>query len=307
MGFIDKVVLVISSVGLFWCQEVLALQRCLQKLESVGQTDFFQFPNTFPVVDDRAVDPNTYTQARGLLDMDPLKRQSYSGFLYQGFLSSLFNVKRNGIWVDSGPGAMKSILDYIKLKGDGAARIVTISPRLSKMADHFELLKKLLSPERFFPIVGLKTEEVDEIPQESVDLFSDVFAAGAYSDRPDLVFFNSIKWLKVKGEAYITMTTNNFLSDEVFEMRSAFPLFSRRKVTKRWRDRSFLEIFRDMVGVEVMYSIMELGRGEAALQLKIIRHDMHFSVPELRLLEIDNSYPPLRRFERTGKFLVNSR
>lgn len=307
MKFVNKVVVVLTSVGLFWCQEVLALKRCLQELEIIGQPHFFHFPDTFPVVDDKLADPNTYTQSRGLLDVDPLKGQSYSAFLYQGFLSSLLNLKRHGIWVDSGPGAMTSILDYIKLKADDAARIVTISPRLSKIKVHFEDLIKLLSPERFFPIVGIKTEQVDQIPQGSIDLLSDVFAAGSYSDRPDLVLFNAIKWLKVKGEAYITMTTNTFLSDESFDRTSAFPLFSRKKVTRRWRDRSFLEIFKDMVGVDVMYSIKELGRGEAALQLKFIKRDMQFSVPELRLLEINNSYPPLRRFEKTGKFLVNSR
>jgi hypothetical protein len=56
-----------------------------------------------------------------------------------------------------------------------------------------------------------------------------------------------------------------------------------------------------------MYSIKELGRGESALQLKFIKRDMHFSVPELRLLEKDDSYPPLRRFEKTGEFLVGSK
>ncbi len=308
MKLVNKVAVVLASAGLFWCQEVLALKRCLQELEIVGQADFFQFPNSFPVTDDKDADPNTYTQARGLLNNDdPLRGHSYSGFLYQGFLSSLLNMKRHGIWVDSGPGAMTSILDYVKLKADEAARIITISPSLSKITAHFEALKKLLSPERFFPIVGLKTEQVNEIPEGSIDLFSDVFAAGSYSDRPDLVFLNAIKWLKVDHEAYITLTTDTYLSEETTEATSVFPFFSKKKVKKRWRDRSFLEFFKNIRGVDLMYSIKELGQGESALQLKFIKRDRHFSVPELRLLEMDNSYPPLRRFEKTGKFLVVSK
>lgn len=307
MKSINKVVVVLTSVGLFWCQEVLALKNCLQELDIIGQTNIFRFPNAFPIVDDKIADPNTYAQTRGLLDVDPLKSQSYSGFLYQGFLNSLLNMKRHGIWVDSGPGAMNSILDYVKLKADEAARIVTISPSLSKVTAHFEALKKLLSPERFFPIVGLKTEQVNEIPEGSIDLFSDVFAAGSYSDRPDLVLLNAIKWLKVDHEAYITLTTDTYLSEETTEATSVFPFFSKKKVKKRWRDRSFLEFFKNIRGVDLMYSIKELGQGESALQLKFIKRDRHFSVPELRLLEMDNSYPPLRRFEKTGNVLVISK
>jgi hypothetical protein len=189
MKLANKFVVVLTSAGLFWCQEVLALKSCLQELEIIGQPDFFQFPNSFPVTDGSDADPNTYTQTRGLLNNDkPLKGQSYSGFLYQGFLSSLLNLKRHGIWVDSGPGAMTSILDYVKLKADEAARIITISPSLSKITAHFEALKKLLLPERFFPIVGLKTEQVEEIPEGSIDLFSDVLAAGNYSDQTALIW-----------------------------------------------------------------------------------------------------------------------
>ncbi|MBK8204600.1 MAG: hypothetical protein IPK68_20600 [Bdellovibrionales bacterium] len=99
MKLVNKVAVVLASAGLFWCQEVLALKRCLQELEIVGQADFFQFPNSFPVTDDKDADPNTYTQARGLLNNDdPLRGHSYSGFLYQGFLICIFQFRSFFFW-----------------------------------------------------------------------------------------------------------------------------------------------------------------------------------------------------------------
>lgn len=261
------------------------------KGNSSGQ---IQFPAQWPSLENAPRNQKSYTQARGLFTSSSAN-QSYQEILKEGFKKDLLALSSNEVWLDSGSGANRAQWEYVQLQGGSSARLISIVPELSPNIDYLKSLMGKLSPDRFFLILGQFTEHVKSVAPSSVSLITDSYGAGAYTKNLDVVLRNYLRWLKVGGRAYITISNKTAIGQ--FETNTYKKWFVGSEVTKtEWKDHGFSWFLKQTRGL-TFRSVAD-GNGDA-LEIVIEKTAEDFYVPKLELVKYVEDTPPFRRFKVT--------
>ncbi len=245
-----------------------------------------------------------YIDNRSLFEASPTTRlegrtTSYQASLPPNFIADLLSLEPDQTVVDGGAGTFDAWLDYYSspLGPTDPAQVIAIVDALSTPHQ----LKNLLPNPRFTPLIGQKVEDVATIQNGSTDLVVDVYGAFSYSEHPDLVLRQYLKWLKPGGRIYIAyqpfIATNRPWAFHLREVEqkptgwlSAF--LSRRREPPKPQPPTGLVTWLAMGrGYEFEMS------GPGMRHLMVRRNSTELFVQPLRLYDIEIQNPPRRVFE----------
>jgi SAM-dependent methyltransferase len=128
--------------------------------------------------------------------------KEYVEYLGSDFLHTLASLRSDQVWIDSGTGDGRAILEYYKYGGQATTVGITVEP--SKNSADKEILN-LVGPKKFKFLTHKYIEDYDanEIPK--ADLITDVMGAASYSPHIDKVIEKFGQILKVGGRVHTNL------------------------------------------------------------------------------------------------------